>query len=70
MTNYDRIKAMSVEEMAVLIDNAEEELLTPPCSPRYCEGYGDGVNCSKENREKHCHKATINWLESEVQDDE
>lgn len=51
MTNFERIKAMSVEEMAALINDVEEQLMLPPCSKEHCAVYAeDGVckNCSKE----------------------
>lgn len=65
MTNYERIKNLSVEEMADLIDNAEEKLLCPPCSPKYCDGYAENGICIDVN--KHCHKAALKWLMSEVE---
>lgn len=67
MTNYDRIKSMSVEEMATMIDNGEDELICAPCNPKYCDGYGDGEICTAENSRKRCHAATVKWLESEVE---
>ena len=65
MTNYEKIKNMSVQEMADMLDDIDD-ISAQPCDPRYCEGYGDGINCSHENREKHCRQAIVNWLNSEV----
>ena len=54
MTNFERIKAMSVEEMAKYIDAQYSQHSF--CNPRKnCEG----IDCTE------CIEA---WLESEVQD--
>lgn len=51
-TNYDRIRYMSVEELANLLDTFDNEL-PPYCRNRYtCEE--ECMNCAKQ------------WLESEV----
>ena len=68
MTNFERIKAMSVEEMAVLINDVEERLMLPPCSKEHCAVYAeDGAckNCGKEP----CIAAIVHWLNSEAQED-
>jgi hypothetical protein len=66
MTVLDKIKNMTAEEMAKMFDNIDD-VTCLACDPRYCDGYGDGINCSHENREKHCHNATVKWLQSEVE---
>lgn len=65
MTNYNRIKAMSMEEMADMIDNIED-IACKPCSPTYCDGYSENGLCPADNKIKYCHAATVKWLESEA----
>jgi hypothetical protein len=55
MTNYERIKAMSVEEI--------EGLLHGGCN--YCIYCGE--NCAN-NPEMHCTDGIIQWLHSEVKE--
>lgn len=60
-TNYDRIKAMSIEEMAVWLHNMT--------STYFCDEYcpmrnSDDVNCCDD-----CDAAHKKWLESEVQEE-
>ena len=59
---------MSVEEMAVLINDAEEQLMLPPCSQEHCVVYAENGICKNVNKEP-CVAATVHWLNSEVQDD-
>lgn len=66
MTNYERIKNMSLEEMADVLDN--DDIQCKPCDPKYCKGYTDGVSCT--NHDKYCHAATVCWLESEAEETE
>lgn len=55
MTNFERIKAMSVVEMAEYVDG--EYARHPFCDPRKdCTGY-------------ECTDCIAEWLESEVQDE-
>lgn len=54
MTNYERIKKMSVKEMA--------ELLEGKCC--YCS-YRDKKWCTY-NDDIHCVSGTVKWLNSEV----
>ena len=57
MTNYERIKAMSVEEMAMeLLDNFSSFL--------YCAYTTD--ECLKD-RNATCKSGVIKWLNSEVE---
>lgn len=62
MTNYEKIKAMSVEEMAEwLIENANPKLECRFCIAR--------ATCLIE-LEGTCHSIHKLWLESEVQSDD
>ena len=55
MTNYERIKAMSVEEMAKCID--------AQCGMhQFCNA---GIDCTAIE----CDECIVAWLESEVQDE-
>ena len=68
MTNFEKIRAISVEEMAVLINDVEEQLMLPPCSKEHCAVYvEDGAckNCGKEP----CIAATVHWLNSEAEEE-
>lgn len=47
MTNYEKICAMSVEEMAVLINDAEERLQMASCSKEHCEVWREDGHCKK-----------------------
>lgn len=67
MTNFEKIKSMTVEELAYMIDNIDD-IACAMCNPKYCKGYIDDIHCPAENRKKYCHNATLNYLESEVED--
>jgi len=70
MTNYEKIKAMSVEKMVECIHNFNDEIFVKPCSKKYCSCFTDGLDCKKKTSESECKQATKNWLESEeVQND-
>lgn len=65
-TNFDRIKAMSVEEMAEYF-----ALDKHPSTPCYVCEYDNGLFCSKEDcNPDYKIKAFKEYLESEVQEDE
>ena len=66
MTNYEKIRAMSVEEMAAMIDGCDE-LIAQTCHPRYCDAQRDGGCCARISEEQ-CHLATLKWLNSEVEE--
>ena len=68
MTNFERIKAMTVEEFAALINDAEDLLQLPPCSPEHCEVWRDDGHCEHAYKEK-CIAATVHWLNSEAEED-
>lgn len=63
MTNYDRIKAMSVEEMEKLLSSAnDEDLMAVICNSSYCDEFSEeNYKCSGQ-----CNKAIMKWLESEA----
>ena len=66
MTNYEKIHAMSVEEIAAMIDG-RDELFVQTCHPRYCDARRNG-RCCAHISEEQCHLATLKWLNSEVED--
>ncbi len=66
MTNFEKIKAMSVEEMAEFIEN--EAYKIDPCN--YCENYSlKAPHCTSLIQSVDCRKATMKYLESEVEED-
>jgi hypothetical protein len=60
MTNFERIKAMSIEEMAELFDvlNENDICLKPKCK--------DCHECIYDEWCSNRHRKSIEWLESEV----
>ena len=67
MTNFEKIKNMSVDEMAELIggDEADRALLGAACRPEYCKYFcDDGFFLAKGDN--ICVPAVKKWLESEV----
>jgi len=65
MTNYEKIKTMTVEEMAYSMANADD-ILTAPCDARYCPSF-DVTGLCPAHKVTECRKATINWLNAEVE---
>lgn len=63
-TNFDRIRAMSVEKMAELLSVAcDGDLIVDICDSSYCDECSEEcVKCSG-----NCKKAILKWLESEVE---
>lgn len=67
-TNYERIKAMSIEEMAKFICGIQD-------SPCHCCGYSAAYNkyrtedCKGGYSEENCLQGVIKMLESEVSDE-
>ena len=80
MTNFERIKAMTVEEMAIFLKSMVDENETHDVACYGCINYGthhaDPAN--KENGLYECEGCDnegigldlVKWLEREVQDDE
>lgn len=64
MTNYDRIKAMTVEEMADVLYDAIDKICFENCSAstenKFLCPLGDNLNISD------CKTCIEKWLESEV----
>lgn len=64
-TNYDRIKAMSVDEMADVILNSNDEICFAKCKAETGNGYsckfGDNLDIS------NCKNCMKEWLESDVE---
>lgn len=54
MTNYEKIKSMSIDEMAEWLYEFNDDSLC-----EYCYG------CNKENEELGCEEYFKQWLESE-----
>lgn len=62
-TNYDRIRNMSVEELAELLNVANDGDLIVDICASYCDEWSEkSVKCSG-----NCQKAILKWLESEVE---
>lgn len=57
ITNYERIKKMSVEQLAKMLDGE--------C--QFC-AY-DGINCVS-NSEMHCDEGCLKWLKNKYDDDD
>ena len=65
VTQYDRLRNLSVEGLATVLDNYDE-IFEKPCDARFCKNWrADGMcgGCSQDE----CHQATVNWLKSEVE---
>lgn len=62
MTNYERIKSMSVEEMATAILNGISSDQCDYCN--YSNGYCNGERCKNKADEEIVQE----WLESEVEE--
>ena len=64
-TNYDCIKAMSVDEMADVILNSNDEICFAKCKAETGNGYsckfGDNLDIS------NCKNCMKEWLESDVE---
>ena len=66
-TNYNRIRNMSVEELAKFID--EYGLFSADICYSHCEKTtGNKYKCpyDEKNRDEHCIDCVIEWLNSEV----
>jgi len=64
LTNFDRIKAMSVEELADVIYRANDDICFSNCQKgtgdKFCCPYGDEIT------NEQCIGCVKKWLESEV----
>ena len=67
MTNYERIKAMSVEEIADILDNPVDWAFKP-CRPEYCEAYITIHECDAGAGSPTCHRAALNWLNAPAEE--
>lgn len=70
MTNYERIKNMSVEEMAIAIFNLYFTINGLNCEK--CCAYTTDEECNKTDNDGKgtCIDGIKKWLESEVQENE
>lgn len=63
MTNHDRIKNMSSEELAEFFNYADEgNLFVGICDEKYCKDCIRGISSCPGD----CKPAIIKWLESEA----
>ena len=69
ITQFDRIKAMSVDEMAKFIEECDLGLESKICFEQCKKMTGDEYKCPypEEERLSHCIDCVKQWLESEVQ---
>lgn len=68
MTNFERIKAMSVEELAATLADSDE-ITFVYCGAEHCEHYQeDGWVCSSQS-ENRCVAAVLHWLNSEAEEE-
>ena len=67
MTNFEKIKNMSIDEMAEYFggDEVEETFICASCRPEYCKHCREDGFCSAEGHNR-CVPAVKKWLESEV----
>ena len=66
ITNYERIKNMSLDEMARFLGADMGADSVAACSPDYCPYYND-ENCTGKGPDR-CVEAYAHWLESEATD--
>lgn len=67
MTNADRIRNMTDDELAIFINATRcDALYGSDCEQPYCEGMC-GNSC---NTEKHIDKQLLKWLKAEAKEDE
>jgi hypothetical protein len=68
MTNFEKIKQLSIEELAKLLEDTVtiEETF---CQEKYCPFYQIDFNCAKELKNYHeeCTKSVIKWLSDDVE---
>ena len=67
MTNYEKIRNMTIEEMTEMLMSGDD-LLLKPCNPECCKCFTEDGACGS-GKEVECAKATRNWLESEAKQD-
>ena len=67
ITNYDRIKSMSVDELAEFLED-EDNLATQYCNKNCCVHFEGNGDCKADRTVKRnsCVQAVKQWLESEV----
>lgn len=67
ITNYDRIKSMSIDELAEFLED-EDNLATQYCNKNCCIHFEDNGDCKayKAVKRNSCVQAVKQWLESEV----
>jgi hypothetical protein len=65
MTNFERIKTMSIDELAEFVSNGKYPAL--PHSPCYVCKYDDGLNCIKQGGcdDEYQKQVYKEWLEKE-----
>ena len=67
MTNFERIKEMSVEELANVLYGANDKICFANCMS--ATGYKFGCKFGEDVDEQNCKECMKNWLESEAEKD-
>ena len=70
LTNFEKIKSMSIEEMAEFIEN--EDNVFQFCRKEYCYYHKENGDCEafKNGIKGGCVEAAIKWLKSEIAESE
>lgn len=66
MTNYEKIKSMSIDDMAVMLLDESEQSYTYCFNCSHQSLYAP--HCTSTNIRTDCIKAVKNWLESEAEE--
>lgn len=68
MTNFEKIKAMDVDELAGFIAGVPDNniFLEEICSKKHCK-LSNGDLCDSKFRDTDCPKAVKHWLESSAE---
>lgn len=67
MTVFEKIKSMSVDELAEMLGGKDtDEILCSCCNPAYCEHYHEDGSCAgfKQLGDSACVPATKNGLKA------
>ena len=68
MTNFEKIKQMSIEEMATFLEGVNE-VEDSYCDEKYCPFHQINFACLNELEDYHgeCRKAVLKWLSDDVE---
>lgn len=67
ITKADYIRNATDEQLAEMIINCDDELITPSCNKKYCEYHRENGLCDKVSEEE-CGNALLKWLQSPVEE--